>query len=269
MSVVTAVAQLRARLRLRQRLRPSGAVKGDEELAWWLGHWDPVLVDGGFLPDDVLLFLPGEERAATYEGRRQQQARAEVRRVLREAGIEDPTFFHNKVVVDIGPGALGFPDACPARISIGVEPLAQRFADAGLLLASDAVYLAARAEAIPLVSGTVDVVLARNSLDHVDDPRAAVAAPARPRRARGGARRHPALGHARRLAPPRAAGSREDGMRRPCALALAFLARVVAASGARARARKRRAGAARRTGRAPRRGGCRRGRRGRRGARRC
>jgi SAM-dependent methyltransferase len=67
------------------------------------------------------------------------------------------------------------PDACPARISIGVEPLAHRFADAGLLLASDAIYLAARAEAIPLISGTVDVVVARNSLDHVDDPRAAVA----------------------------------------------------------------------------------------------
>jgi ubiquinone/menaquinone biosynthesis C-methylase UbiE len=60
-------------------------------------------------------------------------------------------------------------------VSIGVEPLAQRFADAGLLLDSHAVYLAARAEAVPLVSSTVDVILARNSLDHVDDPRAAIA----------------------------------------------------------------------------------------------
>jgi SAM-dependent methyltransferase len=72
-------------------------------------------------------------------------------------------------------GALGFPDACPARISIGVEPLAHRFADAGLTLSSDAIYLAARAEAIPLISGTVDVVTARNSLDHVDEPRAVIA----------------------------------------------------------------------------------------------
>jgi SAM-dependent methyltransferase len=126
------------------------------------------------VPGDILELLPGEEPAPTYEGRRWQQAHAAVRRVLQESGIEDTNFFDGKVVVDIGPGALGFPDACPARISIGVEPLAHRFADAGLMLSSDAVYLAARAETIPLVSGTVDVVVARNSLDHVDDPRAVV-----------------------------------------------------------------------------------------------
>jgi len=149
---MSALTRLRAHLRLRQRLRPAAAVKADEELAWWLREWDP-----------------GDE------ARRWEHAREAVAMVLREAGIEDPSFFEGKVVVDVGPGALGFPDACPARVSIGVDPLAQRFADAGLLLASDAIYLAARAEAIPLVSGSADVVVARNSLDHVDDPRAALA----------------------------------------------------------------------------------------------
>lgn len=148
------IAELRARLRLRQRLRPATEVKGDEELAWWLRHWDP---------------------ARTDDAERRRQAHAEVLRVLDEAGIADPAFFADKVVVDVGPGALGFPDACPARVCIAVEPLAQRFADADLLLESDAIYLTARAEAIPLLSGTADVVIARNSLDHVDDPRAAVA----------------------------------------------------------------------------------------------
>jgi SAM-dependent methyltransferase len=91
--------------------------------------------------------------------------------VLHEAGIEDERFFDGKVVVDIGPGPLGFPDACPARLSIGVEPLAERFREHGLLLeGSPAIYLALGAERIPLVSSSVDVVLARNSLDHVDDP---------------------------------------------------------------------------------------------------
>jgi SAM-dependent methyltransferase len=113
--------------------------------------------------------------AATYEGRRWQQARAEVRRVLSEAGIDDPGFFEGKVVVDIGPGPLGFPDACPARLSIGVEPLAEAYREHGLLLeGSDAVYLAVGAESIPLVSSSVDVAVARNSLDHVDDPVAVV-----------------------------------------------------------------------------------------------
>lgn len=169
------LTRLRVGLRLRQRLRPPADVKGDEELAWWLQTWNAALAGDDFVPGDVLGLLPGEEPAPTYAGRRWQHARAAVLRNLQESGIEDTNFFDGKVVVDVGPGALGFPDACPARISIGVEPLAHRFADAGLMLSSDAIYLAARAEAIPLVSGSVDVVVARNSLDHVDHPRAVIA----------------------------------------------------------------------------------------------
>ncbi|HEY2602871.1 MAG TPA: class I SAM-dependent methyltransferase [Thermoleophilaceae bacterium] len=159
-----------------RRAKPQAADL-DAELRWWLESWDPVIRDGGFNPGDVPAFLdPGEPVADSYDGRRRQIARAEVRRVLREAGIEDPGFFAGKVVVDIGPGPLGFPDACGARVSIGVEPLAERFAAAGLLIPdSEAVYLAVGAEEIPLVSGTVDVALSRNSLDHVRDPAAVVA----------------------------------------------------------------------------------------------
>jgi SAM-dependent methyltransferase len=171
-----ALAELRARLRLRQRFRDPLAVKHDAELQWWQQHWDPVLRAGGFNPGDAPGLLDGEPVADTYIGRRWQQARAEVARVLAEAAIEDPGFFAGKVVVDIGPGPLGFPDACPARVSIGVDPLAERYAASGLLLPdSPALYLTAGAEAIPLVSACADVVLARNSLDHVDDPAAAVA----------------------------------------------------------------------------------------------
>jgi SAM-dependent methyltransferase len=148
----------------------------DAELGWWLESWDPVIRDGGFNPGDVQEFLdPGEPTADAYDGRRRQIARAEVRRVLSEAQIEDPAFFTGKTVVDIGPGPLGFPDACDAAVSIGVEPLAERFAAAGLLIPdSRAIYLAVGAEEIPLVSGTVDVALSRNSLDHVRNPAAVV-----------------------------------------------------------------------------------------------
>jgi SAM-dependent methyltransferase len=162
---------LRARLRLRQRFRDPIAIKHAAELRWWLEEWEPVLRGGGFHPGDALELLEGEEPAPTYTGRRWQQARAEVRRVLREAAIADERFFDGKVVVDIGPGPLGFPDACPARVSIGVEPLADLYREHGLLLeGSDARYLAVGAEDVPLESGSVDVVVARNSLDHVDDP---------------------------------------------------------------------------------------------------
>lgn len=168
---MSVLARVRGRLQLRQRFRGPLAVKHAAELRWWLAKWDPVLRAGGFNPGDALAFLDGEDADPTYLGRRWQQARAEVRRVLREAAVDDDRFFDAKVVLDIGPGPLGFPDACPARVSIGVEPLAEHYAEHGLLLPnSPALYLSTGAEHIPLLSRSVDVVLARNSLDHVDDP---------------------------------------------------------------------------------------------------
>jgi SAM-dependent methyltransferase len=163
--------RLRTRLALRHRFRDPIAVKNDAQLRWWVEHWDPVLRAGGLNPSDALALLGEAEVAPTYAGRRWQQARAEVTRVLSEAAIDDAAFFDGKVVVDIGPGPLGFPDACRARVCIGVDPLAERFARHGLLLPdSPAVYLSTGAERIPLLSASADVVLARNSLDYVDDP---------------------------------------------------------------------------------------------------
>lgn len=126
---------------------------------------------GGLNPGDALDFLDDHEAAPTYWGRRWQIARSQVRRVLAEAAIEDPGYFAGKVTVELGPGPVGFPDACPARVSIGVDPLARRYAEHGLMLPdTPAVYLTATAEQIPLLSDTADVVLARNTLDFVDAP---------------------------------------------------------------------------------------------------
>jgi ubiquinone/menaquinone biosynthesis C-methylase UbiE len=162
--------------RLLRRLRSRDRAKADEELRWWLTEWDPVIRSGGLNPGDVLELLGDERAAETYAGRRWQIARAEVVRVLREAAIEDPGFFESKVVVDIGSGPLGFPSACPARVSISVDPLHDRYAAAGLLLdGAAAIHLSARAERIPLLASSVDVVVTRNALDHVDDPHAVLA----------------------------------------------------------------------------------------------
>lgn len=159
---------------LRHRLRPPA--KGDAELAWWLHHWEPVLRGGG-LYGDALALLDDDAPAAGYAERRWQQARAEVARLKAEAGLS-PDTFRGRVVLDVGPGPMGFPDgvAEEARLSLAVEPLAERFRAAGLLIAdSPAVYLDCGAERIPLTSHAVDVVCARNSLDHVEDPEAVVA----------------------------------------------------------------------------------------------
>ena len=161
---------------LLRRLRRRRPVKGDDELRWWLTEWDPVIRAGGFNPGDVPELLGHEPVAETYEGRRRQIARAEVVRVLREAAIDDPAFFDGKVVLDVGSGPLGFPDACPARVSLSVDPLHERYAAHGLLIGgSPAIHLSVGAERIPLLSASVDVVVARNALDHVDDPGAVLA----------------------------------------------------------------------------------------------
>lgn len=57
-----------------------------------------------------------------------------------------------------------------------VEPIAQAYKDNNLLLNDDqgAVYLTCGSEKIPLFSNYADVVIASNSLDHVEDLHASV-----------------------------------------------------------------------------------------------
>jgi hypothetical protein len=144
-------------------------------LRWWIEEWAEIVRDrGGFFPADVLDYIPDTEPEPTYAGRHWQIARAEVARVLRRAGIGAPSYFDGKFVVEIGPGPMGFPNACPAASSVAVEPLADLYRQHDLLLEDGAVYLTAGAEQIPLVSRCADVVVSKNSLDHVTDPAAVV-----------------------------------------------------------------------------------------------
>src|SRR5919107_191601 len=160
--------------RLLRRLRREGG-DPDEELRFWVEQWEPHIRDGKLFSPHGLELTGDSEVAETYEGRRWQEARAQVRRVLDEAGIEDPGFFGGKVLLEIGPGPVGLPEASGARLAVAVEPPAPRLDAAGLLLRGDAVYLATGAEAIPLLDGSVDAVVARNCLDHVADPAAVLA----------------------------------------------------------------------------------------------
>ena len=164
---------------LRRFLQRRAGGDADAELRFWLEQWEPHIRSGRLFSPEGLELTGDAEVADTYEGRRWQEARAQAHRVLREAGIDDRDFFSGRVVLEIGPGPVGLPEACGARLALAVEPLADRLRDAGLLLGGDAVYLTCGAEALPLLSESVDVVVARNSLDHVRNPRAVLSETAR------------------------------------------------------------------------------------------
>ena len=138
-------------------------------------RWETHIRAGALFSPNGLELIGESAVADSYEGRRWQEARAQVQRVLREAEIDDPDFFSGRVVLDIGPGPVGLPEACGASVALAVEPLAPQLDAAGLLLRGDAVYLAIGAESMPLLDGSLDVVVARNSLDHVVDPAAVLA----------------------------------------------------------------------------------------------
>jgi len=144
----------------------------EEELQWWINTWNPVLKNGRFWNSDIPELLNvSSEIAISYEERRWMEAKAQVIRILREARIEASDFFKGKIVMEIGPGPVGFLEASEARIAVGIDPLANAFRRNGLLLPeSDVIYLTTAAETIPLVDDFVDIAISRNSLDHVAEP---------------------------------------------------------------------------------------------------
>ena len=109
----------------------------------------PVLPHG-------LELIGDDEVAESYEGRRWQEARAQVQRVLREADIDDPGFFSGRVLLEIGPGPVGLPEDSGAKLALAIEPSGA----SGAKLAFAIEPLAPR-------------------LDHVADPRAVTAEVAR------------------------------------------------------------------------------------------
>ena len=143
-----------------------------QELEWWIKTWDTTIRNGQFWNADIPELLSIDPAAdISYDQRRWLEARAQVVRILKETQLQGSNFFKGKVVMSVGPGPIGFLEACGARVKIGVEPLANAFRQHRLLLPdSDVVYLNTGAENIPLVDDFVDVTVCRNSLDHVEEP---------------------------------------------------------------------------------------------------
>jgi len=105
------------------------------------------------------------------EERKKHESKALFLRLLKETRIKNKKFFKDKVVLDIGPGPMGLLEVSDAKIKMAVEPLAERFRKNGLLLKdSDVTYLNIPAEKLPFLNETIDIVICRNSLDHVKNP---------------------------------------------------------------------------------------------------
>lgn len=165
-------------------LLPQQRVKHKQfaELDFWVNEWDAQLRSGRFWNDDVKVLLQEagewqghESDARDYETIRWMEARAHGLRILKEVKITDRRFFEDKIVVDIGPGAVCFLEASRARLGVAVEPLAQEFAAHHLLIAAPhVIYLPVAAEAIPLLGDFADIIVSRNNLDHVEHPRRVV-----------------------------------------------------------------------------------------------
>jgi SAM-dependent methyltransferase len=146
--------------------------KYKRELSFWINKWEKRLQEEWW-SDDVpaLLGINKDPKIYSYQQRKEQEAVALFLRFLKEARIRNKLFLRNKIVVDIGPGPMGLLEASDAKVKIAIDPLAREYQKHNLLLDnSDVVYLDLPAEKIPLLDEFVDVVISRNSLDHVSDP---------------------------------------------------------------------------------------------------
>jgi ubiquinone/menaquinone biosynthesis C-methylase UbiE len=89
---------------------------------------------------------------------------------------QDRKWLENKTVVSIGSGCTGDLAAWPAAVKIAVDPLLRTYQQLNMLVedtpdTNRTLYLSMGAQEIPLLDDSVDLVLCRNALDHMPDPK--------------------------------------------------------------------------------------------------
>jgi SAM-dependent methyltransferase len=139
----------------------------------------PDLTDPRYL-DEVGWFLYHEKYSRdqfsgdSYNAERLAYSRLLLDEVLRYLGRDTP-WLENKTVVSIGCGCTGDLATFPAQVKIAIDPLLYMYQQLGMLLGDEAgnrtVHLSMSAENLPLLDECVDLVLCRNALDHMPDPR--------------------------------------------------------------------------------------------------
>src|SRR3989441_9534573 len=141
----------------------------------------PDLTDPRYL-DEVGWFLYHEkyERdrfGGSYDAERLAYSRLLLDEVVGYLG-RDTNWFQGKTVVSIGCGCTGDLAAFPASVKIAIDPLLHLYQRLQMLVADEAgggtLYLSLGAENLPLLDDCADLVICRNSLDHMPDPGAAL-----------------------------------------------------------------------------------------------
>src|SRR5262249_37843159 len=93
-----------------------------------------------------------------------------------EASAHNREWLQDKVVVSVGCGCTGELAMWPAALKIGVDPLINTYQKLNMLVAeskerSPTIYLSTSAEDLPFIDDFADVVICRNALDHMLEPK--------------------------------------------------------------------------------------------------
>jgi SAM-dependent methyltransferase len=139
----------------------------------------PDFADPRYL-DEVGWFLWHEkfERdqfGGSYDEERLAYSQSFMEEVLSFCGRDQP-WLEDKTVLSIGCGCTGDLAAWPAAMKIAADPLLYVYQKLGMLLddvagTSRTMYLALGIEDIPLLDECADLVVCRNALDHMPDPK--------------------------------------------------------------------------------------------------
>jgi ubiquinone/menaquinone biosynthesis C-methylase UbiE len=130
--------------------------------------------------NEVGWFLYREEHGynhhtESYEAERLVWSEMLLDEFLRACG-NDREWLGDKVAVSVGCGCSGDLAMWPAAIRIGVDPLVHTYQKLDMLVKepksrTPTIYLSTGAEDLPFVDNFADVIVCRNALDHMIDPK--------------------------------------------------------------------------------------------------
>jgi SAM-dependent methyltransferase len=142
----------------------------------------PDLTDPRYL-DEIGWFLYHEKYGRLQFGGTYDEERLAYSRLLLDEVLSycdrDEQWLSDKTVVSIGCGCTGDLAAWPAAVKIAVDPLLYTYQKLRMLVddvagTSHTVHLPVGVEALPLLDDCADLVICRNALDHMPDPKMAL-----------------------------------------------------------------------------------------------